>query len=71
MSQNEIMQPTASNSDSRQFFFIISTIKQVLTIPLLTEEALFYLRGHYFKYFKYLQKFKVVCQPRQLEWGNI
>ena len=36
------MQPTTSNSNSRSlFFFTMSTIRQVLTITLLMEEALF------------------------------
>ena len=42
-SRNEVMQPTTSNKDSRPVFPYVSTIRHVLPIPLLAEEALFYL----------------------------
>ena len=35
------MEPTTTTAIHGQFFLTMSTIKQVLIIPLLTEEALF------------------------------
>ena len=62
-SRNEVMQPTTSKNNSQPIFPYMSTIRQVLTMPLWTEEALFtwQLRRRV-SLFKYLQEFKVVYQ---------
>ena len=56
------MQPTTNKTIYDQFFLTTPPIWQVLTIPLLTEEALFT-----WAFFKYLQEFKVAYQQRHLE----
>ena len=68
-SQYEVMQPTTSNKDSWPIFLTMSTTRQVFTIPLWTEEALFtWAFRRWVSFFKYLQEFKVVVyQLRQLE----
>ena len=51
-----------------QFVLTMSTIRQVLTIPLLLKEALFtWAFQGWVSLFKYLQKFKVVYQYRRLK----
>ena len=60
--------PQPATAIHGQFFLTISIICQVLTIPLLTEEALFTsVFWSWVSLFKYLQEFKVAYQWRQLE----
>ena len=56
------MQPTTNKTIYDQFFLTMPPIWQVLTIPLLTEEASFT-----WAFFKYLREFKVAYQQRHLE----
>ena len=68
--QNEPKRPETKYCDPQpataihdQDFFTMSTIKLVLTFPLLTEEALFtWTFGRLVSLFKYLQEFKVTYQ---------
>ena len=67
MKQNE---PKLSNANPEpataihdQYLLIMSTIRQVLTIPLLTEETLFTWKfRRLVSLFKYLQEFQVTYQ---------
>ena len=56
-SRNDVMQPKNSSSDSRPIFPSMSSIRQVLKIPLLMEEALFTrVFWRWVSLFKYLQE---------------
>ena len=56
-------QPATAIHD--QFFFTMSTIRQVLTIPLLMEEALFtWAFRRWVSLIQFLQEFKVAYQKR-------
>ena len=59
-------QPATTIHD--QFFLTVSIIRQVLTIPLLTEEPFFtWTFRRWVPIFKYLQEFKVAYRWKQLE----
>ena len=54
MNQNESKRSSATNND--QYFFAMSTTREILTIPLLAEEALF--TGHFEDEFHFLSIYK-------------
>ena len=61
MNQNQPKRCNATHND--QYFFTMSTTRQILTIRLLAEEALFtWAFQRWVSLFKYLQEFKVAYQ---------
>ena len=61
--ETNLCDPQPATAIHGQFFFTMFTASQLLTIPLLTEEALFtWAFRSWVSLFKYLQEFKVACQ---------
>ena len=63
----EVMQPIANSIDSRTIFLIMSTVNQVLPIPLSMQEVLFieaWVIRIWVSLYKYLQESKVAFPTR-------